>query len=237
MSFYDKVSELIGSSLRVEGGGGTPYERVLNSVRRADVLGEILSSLSGRADDSLLMAYEEGYGAPSPALVSSGADGGGVLDFDTGVGISSHIEFQAAGTGYILSSVDDPLGVLPSGYKEGDYIESSVMEGVVRAQGERDQVIFDNVNSGVVRVWSAGGGGFSIYDLEAIIGRRGHYAYVIYRGQPTRIPNSWLTGTPWEGIRQGTVDMHDPRIRQKKKKKGSGGSVAGNPVSAIGFGG
>ena len=105
----------------------------------------VRSSLCGSLDTFLYQNYMAGFGDRNPVSFGSdikdvGDNGRVVLRFDTNSGHSTEVDLGAnLDTGYVVESINDELGLFPEGTIEGDLLDKSVVQEIVKSQGERDR--------------------------------------------------------------------------------------------------
>lgn len=121
----------------------SPNEALFQSVRFNSKF--IKSSLSGSLDSFLYQNYMAGFGDRNPASFGSeikdvGDNGKVVLHFETGSGHSTDVDLGSnVDSGYVVESINDELGLFPEGIVEGDLLDKSVVQEIVKSQGERDR--------------------------------------------------------------------------------------------------
>jgi predicted DNA-binding WGR domain protein len=103
----------------------------------------IASALSGELDSRLYDIYQEASGGEDILNIKESGDNGRVrLSVDTGSGVSTEADLGGSlDTGYVVQSIDDPLGIFPEGTEQGDFLEFGTVEVILKSladTGERD---------------------------------------------------------------------------------------------------
>ena len=100
----------------------------------------LASNLSGTLDDALMAAYTAGLGSasPSPNVEPSGTNGRVSLVFDTELGRTEVDLGGGLETGYVVNSISDSLGIFPADTVDGDFIEASIVQGILKKEGMRE---------------------------------------------------------------------------------------------------
>ena len=99
-------------------------------------------SLSGSLDTFLVQNYLAGLGSSvaGPDIKDSGNNGKVVLRFDSNSGHSTEVNLGVnLDNGYVVESINDELGLFPEGTVDGDFLEISIVQQILRSQGERDR--------------------------------------------------------------------------------------------------
>ena len=113
----------------------------------------VKSSLSGTLDTFLLQNYCAGLGSDNVgANIKDTGDNGRVeLHFNTENSFSTYVDLGGSlGTGYVVTQIDDGLGLFPEGTEVGDLLDNAVVQEIVRSQGERDSgVVISSISSNV----------------------------------------------------------------------------------------
>jgi hypothetical protein len=91
----------------------------------------IKSNLSGLLDSFTLQAYKDGGGELSPQIISTGKHGRVVCRFEIGSGAFSTVNLGGnLTTGYVVSDINDPLGLFPAGTVQGDFLDNGVIKQI-----------------------------------------------------------------------------------------------------------
>jgi hypothetical protein len=101
----------------------------------------VASALSGELDSRLYDIYREASGGDVGENIRETGDNGRVnLLVDSGSGISTEVDLGGSlETGYVVESINDPLGIFPEGTVQGDFLDFGTVEVVLKSlagQGE-----------------------------------------------------------------------------------------------------
>ena len=105
----------------------------------------VKSSLCGSLDSFLYQNYMAGFGDIDPTsfvsdIKDAGDNGKVSLRFETNSGYSTEVDMGVnVDSGYLVESIMDELGLFPEGIVEGDLLNKSVVQEIVKSQGERDR--------------------------------------------------------------------------------------------------
>jgi predicted DNA-binding WGR domain protein len=101
----------------------------------------VASAFSGGLDSRLYGVYREASGGEVDPNVNDTGDNGRVtLRVDTGSGVSTEADLGGSlDTGYVVESLDDPLGIFPEGTVQGDFLEFGTVETILKALTDRGE--------------------------------------------------------------------------------------------------
>jgi len=112
----------------------------------------VKSSLFGTLDTFLLQNYCAGLGTDEYGdnIKHTGDNGRVELHFNTENSFSTYVDLGGSlGTGYVVTQINDELGLFPEGTEVGDLLDNAVVQEIIRSQGERDSdVVTSAVHSG-----------------------------------------------------------------------------------------
>jgi predicted DNA-binding WGR domain protein len=99
----------------------------------------VASALSGGLDSRLYRVYEEASGGNvEPGVEDTGDNGRVTLKIDTGSGVSTEADLGGSlDTGYVVESIDDPLGIFPEGTEQGDFLDFGTVEVILKAVADQ----------------------------------------------------------------------------------------------------
>jgi predicted DNA-binding WGR domain protein len=96
----------------------------------------VASALSGELDSRLYSMYQEAGGSDVVNIRDTGENGRVSLKVDTGSGVSTEVDLGGnLETGYVVQSINDPLGIFPEGTEQGDFLEFGTVEVVLKSLG------------------------------------------------------------------------------------------------------
>jgi hypothetical protein len=109
----------------------------------------VASALSGELDSRLYSMYQNAGGLDVVNITNTGENGRVSLKVDTGSGISTEVDLGGnLETGYVVQSINDPLGIFPEGTEQGDFLDFGTVEVVLKSLAAGEGGV---VGSGVSR--------------------------------------------------------------------------------------
>jgi hypothetical protein len=90
-------------------------------------------------DSRLYSVYEEASGGNvEPGVEDTGENGRVTLKIDTGSGVSTEADLGGSlDTGYVVESINDPLGIFPEGTEQGDFLDFGTVEVILKAVADQ----------------------------------------------------------------------------------------------------
>jgi predicted DNA-binding WGR domain protein len=144
--------------------------------------------------------YEEASGGEvDPNVEDTGENGRVGLKVDTGSGVSTEAELGGSlETGYVVESIDDPLGIFPEGTVQGDFLELGTVEVILKslAAGEWG---YPGLYSSR-RVNSAGSHRKVLYPISELSFIQ---SKLLYHGTPNKVGEAGNFSTEFVGAGEG----------------------------------
>jgi hypothetical protein len=99
----------------------------------------VASALSGGLDSRLYSIYQEAAGGEvDPNVMDTGDNGRVTVKVDTGSGVSTEVDLGGSlETGYVVESINDPLGIFPEGTEQGDFLEFGTVEVILKSLADQ----------------------------------------------------------------------------------------------------
>jgi predicted DNA-binding WGR domain protein len=144
----------------------------------------VASALSGELDSRLYSMYQAA-GGNDVNITNTGENGRVGLRVDTGSGVSTEVDLGGnLETGYVVQSINDPLGIFPEGTEQGDFLDFGTVEVVLKSLAGGDG---QTVSSAGSLFSSASPGDHIELRYESEDGSSNKFINMDYSGGPTFI--------------------------------------------------